>query len=360
MLGCVSASLLPLFAAAQTIPDTPGWHELANTRIRPLCPAIMTFEYGNCRAVTAAWGGAVLDATRNRLYILGGGHADYAGNEVYRLDLNNLSMTRINEPSFPVRNGCEVGNQSMYADGRPVARHTYSNIEWLPASDRILLYGGSRWQCGYLADDTWLFDPAGNTWTRVTTTFQPPGTFNMGLTRDPQTQRVYARTENQLYSFDPGAQTWTTRSEEFSVSAYKNAVLDPVRRRYYWYVQGETTLRWYDVANPNATDLQSQSLATTGCAAFMADGDAGWQYDAALDRLVAWTNGDSVYVLNPDSGVCETRTFPNGPTAIEAGTFGRFRYIPSMNKYVVCNSVDDNCHALVLGPANFLFGSGFE
>ncbi|MDZ4812568.1 MAG: kelch repeat-containing protein [Pseudomonadota bacterium] len=356
----VCAGLLPISAGAQTIPNTLGWHELANTRIRPLCPSILTFEYGSCSAVTNAWGGAVLDAVRNRLYILGGGHADYAGNEVYMLDLDSVQMSRVNEPSFPVRDGCLAGNQSMYADGRPVSRHTYSNIEYLPAIDRILLFGGSRWQCGYFGDDTWLFDPGGDTWTRQITSAQPTGTFNMGLTRDPQTQRVYGRSENLLYSFDASLGTWTQRSEEFSAGSYKNAVLDPVRRHYYWYVQGETTLRWYDISNASANNLQSQSRATSGCAAFMADGDAGWQYDPVLDRLVAWTNGDNVYLLNPDTGACETRTFSNGPTAVEAGTFGRFRYIPSMNKYIVCNSIDANCHALVLGPANVFFSHGFE
>lgn len=346
---------------AQTIPNTVGWHELPDTRIRPLCPAAFASgAFGSCANVTAAWGGAVLDATRNRLYILGGGHADYAGNEVYRLDLNMVQMTRVNEPSFPVRDGCVAGHQSMYADGRPVSRHTYSNIEFLPDLDRLLMFGGSRWQCGFFGDDTWLFDPIGDVWTRQTTASQPPGTFNMGFTRDPHTGLVYARTENQLYSFNPNQGAWTQRSGEFASSSYKNAVLDPTRRRYYWYQQGEVILRWYDVSSPSANNLVSQSLTTSGCAEFMADGDAGWQYDQALDRLVAWRTGNDVYLMNPDNGVCETRSFPGGPTAVEAGTFGRFRYIPGLNKYVVCNSIDANCHALVLGPANVLFVDGFE
>jgi hypothetical protein len=359
----LAVSLMALQPSANAVGTFPalGWHEIPNTRIRPLCPlpSADPGEFGVCQNVTGAWSGGAFDSLRNKLYIFGGGHADYAGNEIYVLDVSALQLTRLNQPSFPVRDGCVAGTNASYADGRPVARHSYSNLEFFPASNRLLMFGGSRWKCGFFDRDTWLFDPANDQWTRQSTSAAPGGDFNLSFARDPLTNLVYARDTNALFSYDPATSNWTQRSEEFSITSYKNGVIDPVRRRYYWYDISSSLLHWYDISNPLATGLPDHSLATTGCT-FLSNDRAGWQFDPVLNRLVAWTNGDSVYVLNGLTGQCETRTFPGGPVAVETGTFGRFRYSSIDNLYVVCNSIDENCRALRLTASDLLFGNGFE
>ena len=351
-------SVTPLLRAGS---PALGWQEIPNTRIRPLCPLpdADPGEFGTCQAVTGAWSGGAFDSLRNRLYILGGGHADYAGNEVYVLDLNLLQLSRLNEPSYPVRDGCADGSDSSYADGRPVARHTYSNLEFFPASNRLLMFGGSRWKCGYFGDDTWLFNPVNDSWTRQSPSASPGGDFNLSFARDPVTNKVYARDTHSLFSYEPTTANWTERSQEFSITSYKNGVIDPVRRRYYWYDVSSTALHWYDISNPTAVGLVDHSRTTSGCT-FLSTDRAGWQYDPVLDRLVAWSTGDSVEILNGETGVCETRTFAGGPTAVETGTFGRFRYSSLSNLYVVCNSIDDNCHTLRLTSVDLIFANGFE
>ena len=354
--------LIPLAHRLEAAGVPPlGWEEISNTRIRPLCPMpdADAGEFGVCQSVTGAWSGGAFDSQRNRLYILGGGHADYAGNEVYVLDVNTLQLTRLNEPSFPVRDGCTQGYGSMYADGRPVARHTYSNIAFFPVANRLLLFGGSRWKCGNFGNDTWLFDPASDTWTRQSTTVSPGGDFNLSMARDAQSNLVYARDTNALFSYDPTTSNWTKRSEDFSITSYKNGVIDPLRRRYYWYDVSSTNLHWYDVSNPLAVGLTFSTMATAGCT-FMSNDRAGWQYDPVLDRLVAWSNGDSVQLLNVETGACETRTFAGGPDAVATGTFGRFRYSSLSNLYVVCNGIDDNCYRLRLTRIDAIFSNGFE
>jgi hypothetical protein len=352
---------LPTLAAAIGVPQGLGWHEIANSRIRPLCPFPNADPglFGVCQNVTGAWSGGAFDVQRNKLYIFGGGHADYAGNEVYVLDVNTLQLSRLNQPSSPVRDGCVDGTNAAYADGRPVARHTYSNLEFFPAGNRLLMFGGSRWKCGFFDRDTWLFDPANDSWTKQTTTVAPGGDFNLSFARDPQTNLVYARDTNALFSFDPATSNWTQRSAEFAITSYKNAVIDPLRRRYYWYDVSSSLLHWYDISNSLATGLVDHSRSTSGCT-FLSNDRAGWQYDPVLDRLVAWSNGDRVEVLDGLTGQCEARTFLGGPTAMENGTFGRFRYSPIDNLYVVCNAIDDNCYALRLTSNGLLFTNGFE
>ena len=48
------------------------------------------------RKITA-WSSAALDPDSSRLLVWGGGHADYAGNEVYAFDLRSLQWTRLSQ-----------------------------------------------------------------------------------------------------------------------------------------------------------------------------------------------------------------------------------------------------------------------
>jgi hypothetical protein len=131
----------------------------------------------------ADWAGGAFDTARNRLIIMGGKHGGYAGNEVYALDLDTLTMERLNEPSTVIRDGCTSGG--TYADGKPVARHTYNHLEYLPNQDAIFLRGDSQWQCGYFIGDTWLFNLSTLTWTKKSRTNGPTVSFGRAAAYDP-------------------------------------------------------------------------------------------------------------------------------------------------------------------------------
>lgn len=362
VLGALaSAILIPATCGAGGIPSALGWHELPNTRIRSACPPPAQYPeiqgVEGCSAVTEDWSGATLDAVNDRLFILGGGHGGYAGNEVYRLDLGSLTLSRINEPSRPIRDGCLFGG--VYADGRPVSRHTYAHIAYLPVSNRLFMVGGSQWECGFFIGDAWTFDPAADAWVEKSHANGPRVGFGLSLALDPHTGLVYAHDDFDLYHYDPGADAWTRRTQnQQGPGDYKSGVIDPNRRRYLYYAAGDRTLYWYGIASPTGT-LTRQSGPTTGCD-FMDTYAAGWEYDPVLDRLVAWNGGDTVSLLDPDTRVCTTVTHAGGPAGVDNGTFGRFRYSPRSRVYVTCNDVDDNCHALRLSPADMIFADGFE
>jgi hypothetical protein len=358
-------ALCALFAspccAAGEIPAQLGWHELPNTRLRAVCPTPAQYPEiqgaEGCAAITEDWSGAAFDASGNKLYITGGGHGGYAGNEFYVLDVNALTLTRINEPSTPVRDGCQFNG--IYADGRPVSRHTYQHLEFLPGVNRVFMVGGSRWECGFFIDDAWTFDPAANQWTTRSMANGPNVGFGLSLARDPHAGLIYAHDDFDLYSYNPNTDAWTLRAQNASGPGdYKSGVIDPLRRRYYYYVNDNRMLFWYDITSATGT-LTRQSGATTDCV-FMDTYAAGWDYEPVLDRLVAWPGGDTVYLLNPDTRACTTMTFPGGPAAVANGTFGRFRYSPISSVFVTCNDVDANCHALRLSPSGTIFANGFE
>jgi hypothetical protein len=75
---------------------------------------------GTVNGITNAWGCIATDASGN-VYFFGGGHADYAGNEIYKLALDQASppYSRLNDPTASV-----TTNVGYYGDGKPSSRHT--------------------------------------------------------------------------------------------------------------------------------------------------------------------------------------------------------------------------------------------
>jgi hypothetical protein len=330
---------------------------MPGTTIRSVCPdpAIFPSIQGTegCDAITADWAGGAFDAVNNRLLIQGGGHAGYAGNETYALNLGdgtgNPTITRLTNPTSTVRDGCVNGG--TYADGKPVARHTYDQLAYLPDQNAMFMWGGSQWQCGNMASDTWMLNLTTFVWTRGTDTNKPSGNFSRACAYHPAGHLVYCRDDFVLKSYNPVNDTWTTRSTSFGVGEYKTGVIDTTRHRYYMTTPASsTTLYYYDIRDPASTNLVIQTLTTSGCTW---NGQIGMAYDPVQDRIVTWNGGNSVQVYDPTANSCSTVTYSGGPTAMANGTYGRFRYSAKLNVFVTCNDVDVNCYALRLtAPLN--------
>jgi chitodextrinase len=340
------------------IPSTLGWYQIPGTQLSGVCAATHGFSIPGiegCPAITASWSGGTFDTTRNRLLMWGGGHGAYAGNEVYALELDTLTMVRLNDPSTSITDGCVTNG--VYPDGKPVSRHTYNHLAYLPNQDVMFAWGGSRWQCGYFIDDAWFFSLSGLSglsWTKKSSTNGPVGShFGVSAAYDPDSGLIYAHDGGDLFSYDPSADTWTKRSSRplaSGFSGYAGGVIDPVRKRYYLHGRNNPgTLYWYDISSPTASVLP-QSGSTTGCSAFIGNYEFGMEYDPIQDKIVGWHGGNTIYVLDPDALSCATVPHSGGPAANLTGTFGRFRYSPSLNVFAVCNSVNDNCYSLRLTP----------
>jgi len=343
------------------IPLTLGWFPIPATQLTPVCAVTQGFTdvagIESCPAITEDWSGGIFDEARNRLLIWGGGHGGYAGNEVYALGLDTLTMTRLNAPSSPVRNGCTSGG--VYADGKPVSRHTYNHLAYLPTADAMFAWGGSMWQTGCQGDDAWTLNLSTLAWTKKSNTGGPIGNhFGVGTSFDPNSGLIYAHDGSNLFSYNPSANTWSKRSSPLSRQffGYTSGAVDPVRKRYLLHGNDHTgspippaTLFWYDISNPTAS-IATQSGLTTGCGGFIGGYEYSMEYDPVQDRFVGWNGGDTIFLFNPDTLSCTTAVHAGGPAAVPNGTYGRFRYSPSLNVFVVCNSVNANCYTLRLTP----------
>ncbi len=300
---------------------------------------------GAVRNVMGAWCGAAYDSRRERLVVWGGGHSDYAGNEIYVFDVKKLAWERLNDPSLNIDNG----RGETYPDGSPRSVHTYDYIEYLPQQDRFCsLMLGATWPSGVGGGTAvWLFDFETKKWERKSARPEKPGTDPSaiaGSALDPVTGNALCTVRGgSFWEWDPAADKWTPRHRGRGISYMAIGVMDPVGRKYF-SIGGKSFTR-FDLAAPEAG--MRQELEVKGPADMVNAYAPGLEYDPVLDKIVGWNGGASLLLLDPEtlewSKVPPAADNKSTPTpACRTGTYGRFRYIPSLNLYVVVNATSEN------------------
>jgi MYXO-CTERM domain-containing protein len=345
MKAVMAAALLAIApsARAEAHPlDTlaPGhWYEIPGSHLDPLFPDPRPAGNSGPAAVVDAWGGGGFDSVHERLFLWGGGHGDYGGNEIYSFDVATLKWSRPWGP-MPVVSEIPAVCASTYAGGTPSARHTYDGIQFIPTTGKMWSSGGFRF-CGNTGADnvTWLFDFAASTWVRGTDALEAVGTPTSAW--DPKRQRVLYQAQNLLQAYDPATDQYTklgTVDGGFWATAV--SAVDVAHDLLVSVASGK--LRIWNLSTHEFTSEQP----TSGGARAMA-GQPGIAWDPSLGRIVTWSGGTSVWSLD----VATWTWFEHAPAAdntatppapVPAGTFGRFRFMPGRNAYVVANKTSDN------------------
>jgi hypothetical protein len=334
------------------IPANPGWYEIPNTQIAPLCPSTPAIE-GNtgCRAVISAWNGGIADTAGNRLILWGGGHNDYFGNEVYALDLSTLTMSRLNDASAPTNvNDCP----EAYPDGRPSARHTYSGLAYLPHQDSMFVYGGSKSVCGGMSGATWTFDLAALNWRKAEPQGidRPANTPGALADYDPNTGMVFLSDTVNLFRYDPAAARYQKLNSLRGVDYHLSGIIDPVRK-WFFMIGGPGQFWAIDIQHGSRFAPQDWAGKVHGCDALLHANSPGLAYDSDSKQIVGWAGGDTVYLFDAHTRSCTAETHPGGPGPAQPnGTFGRFRYFPALGVFVLVNGWKQNAFLLRVAPTN--------
>lgn len=314
------------------------WTQITNTKIRSVLPPNPP---GEPKSIVNAWSGGTVDTKRSRLIVTGGGHLDYAGNEIYAYDAPTGSIVRLTDPSADTNNPSCAAKLS---DGRPTARHTYGGLAYIAHADKLFMIDGSRAPCGDKGPDTWTFDFATQTWEQKTT--NPLSTLYIGVVSayDPTSQLVYIMDQAGFYSYDLGTDKFAKLGGG-NAGYHVSATIDTKRRKFI--VIGDAV----DGSNGAQEGVISIDLVSgvrttiqgTGAVPPM-DKSPGITYDPTLDRLVVWNGGGTIYFLDSATGVWTQKTPAGGPTSApqDAGTFGRFGYIPNLGIHVLLNDIDEN------------------
>ncbi len=335
----------------QTILDlTPGhWYEVPDSHLRDVVGPLIG---GNYPALMKAWNGGAYDTLRNRLIVWGGGHGDYAGNEIYTFDVDTFTWERITEPSNP------PAVDTQYApDGNPASWHTYGALQYMPSIDQFCSFGGSgAWPSGQVPSlNLDCFDFESHSWVRG----KPNVTVNgqsAYSAYDPITNTSWSG-RGQLTRYNPSTNELdkqTVYDNNLFWSSYYNLVVDE-NSRLLVAVGGAAgvTGRVYswDISNLSAA-IPAVSRTTTGAGAVQPMNSI--VYDPVSDHVIGWNGGANIFLLNTNTWAWATQTPALGntvtPTAAQTnGTYGRFRYMPDYHALIVVNSIDENVYIYKLG-----------
>ena len=283
----VFVTILLLFqtsAEAQSIPSTLGWYQIPNTKLRAVCAVTQGFTSiaatEGCDAITMDWNSGVFDTANNRLIIWGGGHNGYYGNEVYALNMNTLTMQRLNNPSVPF-NLCQPSNP----DGTPVSRHTHDQIVYVAHLGTMYNKGGSlACASGGISQDAWSLNLNALQWTQKTA--QPSISGNtFAMDYEPNTRLVWVQDDNfHLYAYNPDTDTWTLKVSNFGGGSNyrRTGIIDPVRRLFFQI--GNNTVHVWDISKATPTH---SAWTTTGPQNMVGANGPGLAYDPTTQEIVA-------------------------------------------------------------------------
>ena len=357
----------PANAGASGIPAALGWHEIPGTKLSAVCverPELRGAE--GCAAVLADWNGGVADTKRNRLLFWGGGHAGYAGNEVYALDLNEAKLVQLTSPSLPPK----ICVTELANPPGPNSRHNYNGLAYIADLDQMFVFGGGAYRGSDLCQpnpepefvgyggrlsDTWTLDLSSLRWQRRDPTNgkeRPARDYpNLGegvvSDYDPVTAKVYVGDTASWYRYDVKTNAYTLLNHYATFSYLMTGAIDPERRLFVLFGGGEA--RAFDLRR---NELLNWDEATSGCDAIRNINYPGLAYDGIQKKFVAWAGGNTVYLFDPTSKKCTPVEFPGGPGKQQSsGTFGRFRYFPSLGVFALVNDWQQDAFVLRLTAA---------
>ena len=356
------SSLTPQASSSSDDPSGVGWHEIPNTKLASVCPP-NSEQYAfrsNCMNVIAAWNGGIADQKQNRLIVWGGGHNDYYGNEVYALDLNEMKLTRLNDPSPLAPGPPPLPCVAELPDGKANTRHTYGGLSYIAHAGLMYVFGGIV-ACtnGGGTNDTWTLDLETLKWRRMDGNAKSqPRTINGVVMSDydPNAKLVFMHNTRDFYSYDVQTNKYARlQFDGREVSYHMNAVIDPSRELFVMFGGmpdgngGIKVIRIGPKSNYQTLDWNAQ---VKGCEGLESSAYPGLAFDPIQKLIVGWGGGDTVYLFNPDTKSCTATNFQGGPGAQQAdGTHGRFRYFNKQDAFALVNSYSQNAYLLRLRPA---------
>jgi hypothetical protein len=290
------------------------------------------------------------------LMVFGGGHSGYLGNEVYGFDIENRIWTLITQPTNS--SNCDTSISEM-PDGAPCAEHSGNHLVYLSRNKEFgkITSSADGWGVsgtGYVH----LLNLNTKQWRRMThkPTWEGGGTGEYSTAAyDPIRNVVWYHPNwrGQYFAkFDPSNNTWTEYTNWFwAVNAASGAAIVP-NHDIFILSPGTGSLVAYDLTNPNNGYIE---LNLVGNPTALNNGQAGFEYDSLQDKLISWSNGCSVDSIsspsNWDTDIWQIQQINNSgpcPTANNNGTYGRFRYAPNLNVFLVVNEINGPVYALRL------------
>lgn len=347
---CIAKAGLPAWRAPMVV---GAWKVLSSADLSKVTPS--PAPTGNPVHRIDAWNGIAADTEKSHLWIGGvGGHADYAGNEVYTLDLNAAApvWSLLSQPS-PA--STYTYNEEYFSDGRPSPAHTYYSLWFVEPRGQLFRFPtGATWGNG-AGGTTYvdLWDPAKKDWGLKGTrpTMGTNGGVEMPTAKHSLTGDVYQmQTDAHLYRWNQATDTVsdlgasTIGSGTFYDTDYAPAVVDSKRNILYFMSDNDavgTQIRAYNIATKAWSRV---TLTGAGAAVASAKRRANQGmvfYDHCADALVFKSKqGAEVVFVDAATFVATplvtSGSAPPSPHSLgseDAGVHTLFQYIPKLGGY---------------------------
>lgn len=323
-------------------------------------------------SIMSAWCGACYDETDDVLWLpLQGGHADYAGNEPYKLGLRAEAPTwaMVRNPSGAIGNVLTTNDgqeaTGLYADGQPRAIHSYNKPVYVPGvGPFIAVQGNTSWSAAAGTDKPVAIDP--NTGLGTLRPAACPSTATSsggGAAFDPtrgDQGSIWWRGAGTGYfcRYDVAAGSWVTVGSSFAVSGYSSLCYLPDDDCILWGSNGATPWAVVDCA----TGTRYTPTFSGAVAGSLRPGSCQPRWVPSLGAVCAWDNDTDRTLItrltpgaNPrtDAWTIDTLTVDGGnavtPSARAGnGTYGRFAFAPSMDGFVLINATNEQPYFFAL------------
>lgn len=304
---------------------------------------------GNYQSIVTAWGGGVLNTVGcyyagafhagTFVVIFGGGHADYAGNELYAygpLQDDAPAWRRLTDPTIP------AANNVSRISGQPVSRHSYDSLVYLPTVNKMLCIGvAGNYSSGntFNVADLYDFAAASGQWSAADSGFPAyagggVGTINIVSGYDSSQGKAWgigAGNSQLLGSYEDSTGTWASYSKDNPSSANNGkAAISSSLHLMVWGLGSSVYVQ--DLAAPNSSIYTPTTTGTPPTSSEI--GTLEWD-SAALVFVCVGATG-TIFKLTPganpapggDSWVWSSAsaTGDTPAAAVTNGTFGRFRF----------------------------------
>ena len=371
--GVVSPSINPIWIE---LPDTKLSDVMFDWSSQGGAPGVMK------QKGVYAFSGAAFDTARNRLLIHGGGHGDYGGQEIYAFDIETFTWSMVATPDVLTameETECTLPSQDNYgrrtANNLPKSVHTYDRLVYVEQLDAMLDGRGSvGWsECRGNDNEAALYKFGTNEWEWWATPQEHPddlpfpapyalGGAGAAAAIHPTTKEIWfiPSHSGRLIRWNPSTNEWAhggRGDNHMYATGNKVAIIDPVRNKLMISRTrgGDDNLAFYfvllDEFEEDVTRVMDYWTVTTGDTDFLYGTEGRrvtFDYDPVGDQLVAWGGGSNIYTLNLDTLVWTQHEVPSAVPGAgsTAGTFGRFRYIDSIDKFLLTTSTQSNVFLL--------------
>lgn len=328
------------------------WRELSGSAMSNTPPTVNPGRAsGSVSAKMDAWCGLAIDTRSNVVWSLAnGGHDDYHGNEVMKINLGANSPAWVEMlPSNTAAEFTIPNNAGYYSSGRPASAHTYYSQHFIEARNRAVRFGTrATSSSGNMFPNVDGYDcsasPGANGWDSAGAYPDAPssGAANsQAFCKNPVTEDVYSfNTNNAVFKWTQETNTWAQVNSGYppidpseSASAY-----DTTRNRILIF-KGSTNHHTFDPATGIFTDRTFTGSAASTLQA--SSPSPGMIYEPALDAYLVRLGraaGGAVYRIDPATFEVTPLTTTGGAsiptTANISGSpenvYGRWLYAPKL------------------------------